>query len=116
MDRQQLLAPFGDPAIFKDWDVRPILIGDQHAATVILNGTEMHFYAVPAFRRRGWSRRRVHEFIEPLLEQLGFLTTRVLHARGDERKFVERIGFKPTWVDDHFQYYMLGRLPFGRSE
>lgn len=123
MDREALLTPFAKAAgdfstsIFDGWDVVPGFVGDAHVCTSLIKGSEIHFYVIPEFRGRlAHLRRRAAEYFGPMLERHGFLTTRVLLERDVERRFVERVGFKPTWSDGQFQYYMLGRQPFARSE
>lgn len=122
MTREQLLQPFCEMAggfaasIFDDWEVIPAHVGTTHVATAILKGSEIHLYVLPQHRLQVLMRGRMQKFIEPLMEEFGFLTTRVLHEQRVQKQFVERVGFKPTWQDNTFQYYMLGRLPFARSE
>lgn len=122
MTREQLLQPFCEMAggfaasIFNGWRVIPAYAGDAHIATAIIKGTEIHLYVLPQFRFKALQRGRIQAFLVPLLERFGFLTTRVMHEQRGQKRFVERMGFKPTWEDKQFQYYMLGRLPFARSE
>lgn len=121
MTREQLLQPLLEGAgetsyhVFDDWQVVPSYIDGEHAATAVLHGTEIHFAVASTFRRRAITRRRAQEFLAPLLERVGFLTTRVQIKSTDNQRFVERLGFKPTWADGQFQYYLLGHLPFARS-
>ena len=114
MTREELLRPLfadADTSLLLDWEVVPGYVDGQHAATAIVKGSEIHFGLVPEFRRRV-TRGRVREFLRPLLERRGFLTTRVLLASRDKQRFVERVGFRPTWSDGAFQYYLLGELPW----
>lgn len=121
LSRTELLRPVLDAAgtrdasVFDGWEVVPGFIDGTHAATAVVNGTEVHFAVVPALRRRAINRRRAQEFVAPLLERHGFLTTRVRLTSESSKQFVERVGFKPTWSDGFFQYYLLGHLPFARS-
>lgn len=122
MTRAELLRPLleraggVDASIFDDWEVIPGYIHGEHAATAILNGTEIHFALVPQFRGSAVLRQRTREFLRPMFERMGFLTTRVVLTAKEQRQFVERVGFKPTWCDTIFQYYMLSELPFARSK
>ena len=113
---QPLLASVGavDASLFDEWEVVPGYIDGQHAATAIVKGTEIHFALVPQFRHSAVLRQRTQDFIRPIFERMGFLTTRVQLASRAQRLFVERVGFKPTWSDHFFQYYLLGELPFSR--
>lgn len=120
--REELLAPLcaeagGVPIeTFADWDVVPYYLDGAVACTAIVKGTEIHFYVRPEARKKLILRSRTQEFLRPLMNVLGFLTTRVLHENKEAQRFVERIGFEKTWADNQFQFYILERLPFSRSE
>ena len=107
-------VPGADASAFDGWTVIPGFVDGQHVATAIVNGTEIHFALVPEFRHTAMLRQRAQEFIAPLLKQWGFLTTRVPLAERGKQRFVERVGFRQTWADEQFQYYLLGQLPFAR--
>ena len=98
-----------DDAVAAGWELAVSKCGGCRAA---LRGTEIHVeFTRPGVINRG----RVREFLGPLLERQGYLTTRV--PGGDSRaRFVTRLGFRPTWSDDEFSYYMLTELPFSRSK
>lgn len=84
-------------------------------ASAMTKGPEIHVVVAPAWRGRAMSRRRVREFLTPLLTRHGYLTTRVLHEKTEHQRFIERVGFKKTWEDSMFRYYELNELPFGRK-
>lgn len=98
-----------------EWEIHAIEENGELLAAVMRNGTEVHLAVAPEHQRRKFTRARAQRFVAPLLEQYGFLTTRVRHGRPIEQLFVQRLGFKPTWNDSRFQYYLLGALPFARS-
>lgn len=127
MDREALLEPLvatlrkgttlSRVQVLKElesWDARPFLVAGEHVGSAIVKGTELHFALLPGFRPKGCVRGAIHAFLQPLLEAHGFLTTRVRLGQVAEKTFVQRVGFKPTWNDDNFQYYLLGALPFAR--
>ena len=116
-----LLAPIADavgalPEQINEWDVAPAIVGGQHVGTAIVKGTEIHFALFKDWRPKASSRGAIRAFLAPLLERRGFLTTRVAHERAEQKQFVERVGFRPTWADGQAQYYLLGRLPFERKK
>lgn len=128
MDREALLEPviasirkgttlsrFQILKGLEDWEVVPFVFAGGQMGTGVVKGTEIHFALLPGCRPAASVRRAVREFLQPLFERNGFLTTRVRLGQGQEKEFVRRIGFKPTWHDDQFQYYLLGALPFARS-
>jgi len=104
------------PETFAGWEIVPKYIDQVHVATAILNGNEIHFGIKPEFRKKLIQRKRTREFLKPLLERKSFLTTRVILKDLVKQKFIERIGFKPTWNDELFQYFILTTLPFERKK
>lgn len=79
-------------------------------AIAALDGTEIHFAVHPAYRHRVIARHRTRAFLAPLLDELGFLTTRALPGHID---FLTRLGFCFTWNDGRFDHFMLSALPWG---
>lgn len=125
MTRQELLEPIIGSIVpecdvtrecimdvLADWDVLEVEGG---AATAIVKGTEIHFAIREEHRGRLIRRGNTRRFLAPLLERRGFLTTRLTIEDNERRRFIERIGFKPTWADGRFQYFLLDRLPFERD-
>lgn len=101
---------------FEDWEVIPGYVNDEHVMTAVLKGTEIHVALVPGWKPLTSHRGAIRAFTKPLLERLGFLTTRVRHDKPAQKRFVQRMGFKPTWRDENVEYYLLGRLPFERNQ
>lgn len=98
-----------------DWDAVPGYIDGVQVAAILKHGTEVHFAIDKQYRGKTINRRRTREFLRPLFEEEGFLTTKLLHDRKGQQRFIERIGFKKTWSDDRFNYFMLTELPFERK-
>jgi len=101
--------------VFEDWEVIPMTIDGKHVATGVFKGMELHFALVPGWKPQACYRGVIREFLRPLFDRYGFLTTRVLHERPAQKEFVKRLGFKPTWRGENVDYYMLTRLPFERK-
>ena len=94
------------------WEVIPVVRRSEHIGTAALRGTEIHFEV----RRPGAIlRHAAREFLEPLIERYGFLTTRCKIGDERSRRFIERMGFQHTWNDECWYFFMLTDLPFGRS-
>lgn len=110
LSRRQILEHLAD------WDVEPIEVGGQHVGTMVAKGTEVHMALVPGWRPASSLRGVVRELLRSRFERHGFLTTRVWHHRTDQKQFVHRVGFRPTWADENVQYYLLGNLPFERKQ
>ena len=100
---------------FQDWDAIPIQVDGCHVGTAVVKGTEIHFALVPGWRPRSCQRGAIRAFLKPLFERHGFLTTRVAHERPVQKKFVQRVGFKPTWRDEQVEYFLLGKMPYERN-
>ena len=100
----------------EDWELIPVEMDGQHAATVIAKGTEIHIALVKDYQPKACQRRAIKGFLRPLFDRHEFLTTRVPHHRLKQKKFVQRVGFKPTWKDENFEYYMLASMPFERKQ
>lgn len=86
-----------------------------HVANARIKGNEIHLAIGEKYRRRTFSRKCMREFIKPMLDELGYLTTRVLIGHDEQERFVERVGFEKTWTDGRFNYYLLSNLPYERK-
>lgn len=97
------------------WTAHLGYINGEQVCIAIMSGSEIHFAAAPEWRRRLMLRGRTREFLAPLFERHGFLTTRAEPDAG-HRKFLERLGFQFTWHDGRFDHFMLCELPFSGKE
>jgi hypothetical protein len=102
-------------AFFADWECLPVTVEGEHVGTAVIKGTEIHFALVEGWRPKSCQRGAIKAFLGPLIERQGYLTTRVPHERLAQKKFVQRLGFQPTWRDEHVEYFMLGQVPFERK-
>jgi hypothetical protein len=100
---------------FLSWEVVPGFINGEVVCCAILKGTEIHFSITEPWRKRAIQRHRARAFLKPLLEKKTYLTTRVVNTDPIKRRFIERLGFKPTWTDQTFTYFLLGKLPFEKE-
>ena len=122
IERIELLAPLYDdckdilPTSFEGWELIPGYIDQTHVCTAILKGNEIHFGIKKEFRKKLIQRKRTREYLQPLLERKTFLTTRIVLKDLYKQRFVERLGFRKTWADDIFNYYMMTKLPFEREQ
>lgn len=92
---------------------RELVVSRCGGCRAAVQGTEIH---VEFTRPGAVLRNRVREFLAPLLDRHGFLTTRVPIGWSKHRRFVERLGFRLTWNDNEYEYFMLTELPFSRKE
>jgi hypothetical protein len=113
--REELAAPLNLPEeALEGWDMVPLLIEGKHAGTLIVRGMEVHFAVTE--RPTACVRGPVRKMLEPVFDRYGMLTTKVPKGLGRAKRFVQRLGFKPTWRDQNFQYYLLPALPWGRPK
>lgn len=97
------------------WELVPLWRKGVVVGMAILNGTEIHFAVAPTHRHLAIQRHRAREFLLPLMERRGYLTTRSDQSDEAARRFLTRMGFKHTWNDGQFDHYMLSELPFGKE-
>jgi hypothetical protein len=109
--------PKGSRDLLRGWSICPLYRNKELAGIAIVSGTEIHFACAPEQRHVLIQRTRAREFLRPLMERRGFLTTRVYHGDGaDKRKrFIERLGFVHTHSETCWDHYMLSDLPFGKE-
>lgn len=98
-------------AALTSWDV----VDYGGAAAILHDGPEIHLFVAPEWRNRLLRRDNVRQYIQPLLDKHGFLTTR-LPVGSHNSRFVEKLGFKRTWSDGAQDYYMLTEAPFERRQ
>lgn len=77
-----------------------------------LSGYELH---VQLHRPGVINRRTLREYLGPLIEKLGMLTTRVPVDDESSRRFVERLGFEFTGEANGMRHYLLHKVPFQRG-
>lgn len=81
-----------------------------HGVVLLHSGPEVHVAAIPSVRKRWFSRRLVREWLKPILDQYGHLTTSVSPSNPIGQKFVEGIGFERTGETESAISYRLVRL------
>lgn len=91
------------------WEVVPYEDGGELLGVGLINGTEFHCLTLPGFKV---DRPKLREYLRPLIEREGMLTTRLAHADTANRRFNRLFGFKHSWSDDQFHYYVMDELPF----
>jgi hypothetical protein len=100
-------------AVMSNWEAVPYFQGDSLAGIALMRGTEIHWFALPHFRLK---RKKLREFLSPLFRRHGMLTTRLAHADASNQRFNKVFGFKKTWSDSRYHYFMMTELPFGERE
>jgi hypothetical protein len=98
-----------DEARRNGWDVHEHAQSGRLVGFAITKGTEFHCHLLPGFKL---NRREMREFLRPLFEKHGFLTTRVRIEDLANQRFNKVFGFERTWSDDRFHYFLMSELPF----
>ncbi len=93
-------------------EVVPYIDDGELTAVAVLLGSEFHCHTTPAFR---FKRAKLREFMRPLVERDGFLTTRLAHGDTANRRFNKLFGFRETWSDANYNYYVLSDVPFSEK-
>lgn len=88
--------------------------GEVTGATVLM-GNEIHFMAAPGKRGHCGTRKQLFALFNDLLDEHGFLTTRIPVSTPYKDRTGERLGFTYTWSDDRFDYYICTGLPYQRK-
>jgi hypothetical protein len=105
-------------ALQPGWTLHPYELDGEVVALAALNGHEIHFATDPKVKGRLVTRKRVTEFLGPLLEDKAFLITRVpaVAEFERERRFVKAMGFDWLAGDGANDNYMLSAMPFGKHK
>lgn len=99
--------------ILSQWEVLPYEQDGELVGAAMMSGSEFHCITLPTFRLR---RKPMREFLEPLFNRHGMLTTRVHHNDVANQRFNAAFGFAKTWSDEQFHYYVMAELPFGERK
>lgn len=97
------------------WTARACLVDCQPVAVGMFNGPEVHLVVSPTWRGLAITRGRARAFLEPDLQEHGYLTTRSPSADLATDRFLSRVGFVKTWHDGEHQFWMLTAPPFSRE-
>lgn len=96
------------------WTFTPYERNGQVLAIAAMDGPEIHFAIAPAARHTVIARHRTAEFLAPLFERHGYLTTRT-EPGAPQADFLKRLGFRFTWNSGEFDHYMLSALPWAKE-
>lgn len=119
MDAREQFAEWsgvpGSAGLLLGWETACLEIDGETAGVAILSGTEIHFALAPEWRKRAITRRRVRDFLSPLLARRGFLTTRAHNPTDEMRRFLYRMGFVTTWAEPDVEHFMLCAVPYQKG-
>jgi hypothetical protein len=101
-----------DPDALDGWAVHTAQRDGQDVGFVVQKGPELHMLSLS--ERKAMSRRNIVEFINPVLDEFGYVTTRVPTSETNHRLRV-CLGFEQTWQDHQFTYWALTKIPFERG-
>lgn len=101
------------PSMLAGHEFHDYIVDGDPVATAMIKGTEIHFAVDPKWRGRLIQRQRAREFLSPLLERNGFLTTTTDGIKS--AKFLAALGFVETWCEGPYVHHMLCTLPFSNN-
>lgn len=91
------------------YEAIPFVEDGKHMATLIQRNAEVHFAGFKQYRGKGQiTARRLRTFLLPILQQRGFLTTKL--AKGEPDVFIRKLGFKKIGESPSHRIYMLTRI------
>jgi GNAT superfamily N-acetyltransferase len=91
------------------YDFIPYVEDGVHMATLLKKNSEVHFAGFKEYRGKGYiTRRRLKEFLLPILKSEGFLTTK-LH-KDEPSRFIEKLGFVKVGESLGHNIYMMTEL------
>lgn len=97
----------------REWDVCFAQRNGEDVAIVVTRGCEIHFFSLTP--GRAMSRKNTLEFLKPLYDAWGYVTTRV-PLEETCHKLREKLGFSYMWSDDLFSYWCMTELPFAKAK
>lgn len=98
--------------VISQWEAIPFSQDGEIVGTALIKGCEFHCLTLPAFKLR---RQQMRDFLKPLFDRFGMLTTRVEHSDILNQRFNKAFGFKRTWSDHRYHYFMMTELPFSKG-
>lgn len=106
---QYLHSIGADPRSLDGWTVAQAFRAGEPVGYVITKGPEIHMLAMSD--KKAMSRRNILEFLQPLLDTHGYVTTRVPLSETDHRLRI-KLGFQRTWQDANYSYWALTSIPY----
>ena len=103
------------PTEMAGWQMVPWEVNGRTIGMAATSGTEIHFAVDPRWRTKAMTRDRVRQFLAPLIERRGYLTTRAINPTQEQRAFLAKIGFDMTHEQDQIEHFMLSALPFSQE-
>lgn len=95
-------------AALMGWDIIPIEDKGIKVGEVMVMNNEVHMALYPSERNKAGRRGLLFKYVNKLLDEKGFLVTRLFKGDTYKRK-IEMIGFKFTHSDNEFDYYWLNK-------
>lgn len=95
------------------WTLSQAFRAGRHVANVFSKGSEIHLEILDA--RRAMTRKNTLEFLKPIFDEYGYVTTRV-PLDETEHRLRDVLGFKYMWSDNEYSYWCLTELPFQKVQ
>ena len=91
----------------EDWTLSPIYVGQELAAILLNQGSEIHLIKLG---KHAFLRSRLRDSLVPLLDSYGSVLTRVETDDVASQAFVKRLGFFFVGSDGYDKFYRLEKL------
>jgi hypothetical protein len=100
------------PEALDGWSVKVAQRDGRDVGFFLQRGPEVHMLA---FEDGAMSRRNITAHLAPVLDEFGYVTTRVPVGETDH-KLRRVLGFEMTWQDNSFTYWAMTEMPFARKK
>lgn len=87
------------------WSVEPMMLSGERVGIMMKKGPEFHFTLLGT--RRAMPLRAIKEWLDPQLEEYGYVSTKTPKHEIRQQRFNERIGFFRVGEDEldiHYRY------------
>ena len=116
MDSIQAAKLIGWEVFPSGWEFIEIKRHSVLSGFVMLQGNEIHAHRLPEFKGRWGYIGDIKKVIEPLIDQYGYVKTKVMANNATGQKFVQRLGFKEIERDAQVVHYRLERLTHAKHD
>lgn len=86
-----------------EWEFK--LVGP--AGVVMIRDHEIHYARLPTHNGRSLTKRLIKQELEPILNEYGFVTTKVTANNREGNSFVKRLGFRKVDKQENINHYIL---------
>lgn len=101
-------------AALSGWELRPIENNGVVIGEIMLSENEVHMALNYSEQKKTGRRGLLYKYINALLDEKGFLVTRLFKGDPYKRK-IERLGFTLTHSDSSYDYFWMNAKPLNEA-